>query len=120
MSEKKPGVVLAFTKPYRKPPEASPAAELRELLAVYDPLIALLRDTEGDGLDLFADSLVKQTVRCREALAAHDDDVCRQLVQELRATLHETPRVLRSLLPGLGPRLGESLEHKLGIQFVKY
>lgn len=96
-------------------------AELRTLLQVYDQLIALLRETDNDSLDILTDSIVLSVVRCREALAAGcDDDTVLRMVRELRAGLHETPRTLRSLLPGLGPRLGESLEHKLGIQFSRY
>lgn len=96
-------------------------AELRELLHVYDQLIALLRETDNDSLDILTDSILLSVVRCRENLAAGcDDEAVLRMVKELRAGLHETPRTLRSLLPGLGPRLGESLEHKLGIQFARY
>lgn len=96
-------------------------AELRELLHVYDQLISLLRETDNDSLDTLTDSIVLSVVRCRERLAGgcNEEDVLK-MVRELRAGLHETPRTLRSLLPGLGPRLGESLEHKLGIQFARY
>lgn len=96
-------------------------AELRELLQVYDQLIALLRETDNDSLDILTDSILLSVVRCRETLAGGcDDETTLRMVRELRAGLHETPRTLRSLLPGLGPRLGESLEHKLGIQFARY
>ena len=96
-------------------------AELRELLHVYDQLIALLRETDNDSLDALTDSIVLSVVRCRENLAEGcDEESVLRMVKELRAGLHETPRTLRSLLPGLGPRLGESLEHKLGIQFSGY
>jgi hypothetical protein len=96
-------------------------AELRELLHVYDQLIALLRETDNDSLDALTDSIVLSVVRCRESLASGcDEETVLRMVKELRANLHETPRTLRSLLPGLGARLGESLEHKLGIQFAKY
>lgn len=96
-------------------------AELGELLRVYDQLIALLRETDNDSLDILTDSIVLSVVRCREMLACGcDDETTQRMVRELRAGLHETPRTLRSLLPGLGPRLGESLEHRLGIQFARY
>lgn len=96
-------------------------AELGELLRVYDQLIALLRETDNDSLDILTDSIVLSVVRCREMLACGcDDGSIQRMVRELRAGLHETPRTLRSLLPGLGPRLGESLEHRLGIQFLAY
>lgn len=96
-------------------------AELRELLHVYDQLIALLRETDNDSLDALTDSILMSVVHCRENLASGcDEETVMRMVKELRANLHETPRTLRSLLPGLGPRLGESLEHKLGIQFAKY
>ncbi|HWV17262.1 MAG TPA: hypothetical protein VNZ68_01640 [Rhodocyclaceae bacterium] len=96
-------------------------AELRELLQVYDQLIALLRETDNDSLDILTDSILLSVVRCREVLAGGcDDEAVLRMVKELRAGLHETPRTLRSLLPGLGPRLGESLEHRLGIQFARY
>lgn len=97
------------------------AAELHALLGVYDRLIALLRETDNDGLDLLTDSMVVTVVRCREVLAEACDEVAMTgMTKELRAGLHEFPRTLRSLLPGLGARLGESLEHKLGIQFAQY
>lgn len=97
------------------------AAELHALLQVYDRLIALLRETDNDGLDQLTDSMVVSVVRCREVLAGSGDEVAMaRMAKELRAGLHEFPRTLRSLLPGLGPRLGESLEHKLGIQFAQY
>lgn len=96
-------------------------AELQALLHVYDQLIALLRETDNDSLDTLTDSIVLSVVRCRASLAGGcDQEAVQRMVKELRAGLHETPRTLRSLLPGLGPRLGESLEHKLGIQFLAY
>lgn len=95
--------------------------ELHELLQVYDRLIALLRETDNDGLDMMTDGMVMSVVHCREGLAGAGDEVAMaQMAKELRAGLHEFPRTLRSLLPGLGPRLCESLEHKLGIQFARY
>jgi hypothetical protein len=95
--------------------------ELKELLHVYDQLIALLRETDNDSLDILTDSIVLSVVRCRETLAVGcDDETVMRMIKELRAGLHETPRTLRSLLPGLGPRLGESLQHKLGISFLAY
>jgi hypothetical protein len=94
---------------------------LRELLGVYDRLISLLRETDNDGLDVLTDGMVMSVVHCREALAnGCDEATTLRMMRELQAGLRETPRTLRSLLPGLGPRLGESLEHKLGIQFAKY
>jgi hypothetical protein len=112
-----PGNVLSFAGGAAKRSNA----ELRELLHVYDQLIALLRETDNDSLDALTDSILLSVVRCRQALVdGCDEETVLRMVRELRAGLHETPRTLRSLLPGLGPRLGESLEHKLGIQFAKY
>lgn len=97
------------------------ASELRELLTVYDQLIVLLRETYDDGLDSLTDDLVVSVVGCREALAnGIDDKTGLEMVKKMRAGLHEIPRILRSILPGLGPRLGESIERKLGVQFSKY
>jgi hypothetical protein len=97
------------------------SAELRELLRVYDRLISLLRETDNDGLDGLADGMVMSVMRCREALAADCDDAATlRIKHELQSDLREMPRTLRSLLPGLGPRLGESIEHRLGIQFSSY
>lgn len=97
------------------------SAELGELLRVYDRLISLLRETDNDGLDMLTDSMVMSVVRCREALASDCDDAAALRIKlDLQSGLREMPRTLRSLLPGLGPRLGESLEHKLGIQFSRY
>lgn len=99
----------------------NPAQEAQALLGVYDQLIALLRETDNEGLDILTDSMVLAVVKCRKALVSGSDDASGlQMVKELRAGLRETPQTLRSLLPGLGPRLGESLEHKLGIQFSQY
>lgn len=114
--------VLPFKRAEKRTPAAKTAvAELTELLITYDHLIALLRETSDEGLDNLADSVVRSVVRCREALAnGIDEAACQKLVTEMRAGLHEFPRILRSLLPGLGPRLGESMERKLGIQFSKY
>lgn len=95
--------------------------ELRQVLAVYDRLIALLRETDNDGLDMITDSMLLSVVRCREMLAGpHDEVRLAADLKDMRLNLHEFPRTLRSLLPGLGPRLCESLEHKLGIQFAQY
>ena len=114
--------VLAF-KRVEKPqtPIQKMAPELRELLAVYDQLIALLRETDDDSLDGLADSFVNYVVRCREALLNGVEEAAGQaLLKDMRAGLREFPSILRTLLPGLGPRLGESMQHKLGIQFSSY
>jgi hypothetical protein len=101
--------------------KAATAVELRELLIVYDHLIALLRETYDEGLDTLTDNLVVSVVRWRETLAnGVDEKAAHKLVKEMRDGLHQMPGVFRSLLPGLGPRLGESMERKLGIQFSKY
>jgi|GEM_PF-2675190 len=95
--------------------------ELQQVLGVYDRLIALLRETDNDGLDMLTDSMLLSVVRSRELLAGpHDEARLAAMLKELCLNLHEFPRSLRSLLPGLGPRLSESLEHKLGIQFLQY
>ncbi|MDE2598764.1 MAG: hypothetical protein KGL40_03970 [Rhodocyclaceae bacterium] len=97
------------------------AHELLALLQVYDRLIALLRETDNDGLDMLTDGLVLSAVRCRAVLAQGGNDAgMQQMTSELRAGLREMPGTLRALLPGLGPRLVESLQHKLGIQFLAY
>lgn len=124
MSEKKPETsnVLPF-KRVAKPalPKESAAPELRELLAVHDQLIGLLRETEHEGLDALADNLVRLVVRCRDAMKdGANNDALWEIVKELKKELREMPQTLRSLLPGIGPRLGESIQQKLGIQFVKY
>lgn len=127
MSEKKTAGsnVLLFR---RTPPHASRAKqvttlslELHELLDVYDRLIGLLRETDNDSLDILTDSLVMLVVRCREAIAnGMADKTALEMVREMRMDLRETPKTLRSLLPGTGPRLEESLQYKLGIEFSKY
>jgi hypothetical protein len=102
-------------------PKDMAASELKELLSVFDHLIVLLRETDDDGIDSFTDELVMAVVRCREALASGVDETTAQIMlKEMRDELRAFPRTLRSLLPGIGPRLGESMEHKLGIQFSKY
>lgn len=95
--------------------------QLQELLITYDQLISLLRETDDEGLDALTDSIVESVVRCRRALAAGLDETAGQkMLKDMRAGLREIPRTLRALLPGLGPRLGESIEHKLGIRFGSY
>ncbi|HTJ97143.1 MAG TPA: hypothetical protein VL381_06715 [Rhodocyclaceae bacterium] len=114
--------VLPFIRPAKHGSATSAAtAELRELLRVYDHLIALLRETYDEGLDRLADNIVASVVACREAMASGlDDKTGPELVKKMRQGLHEMPQTLRSLLPGIGPRLGESMERKLGIQFSRY
>ena len=110
--------VLIFRRPLKR--KISAAAELMAVLAIYDPLIALLRETWDEGLDGLTDSLVIAVVRCREALASKaDEQAIDAMVNAMRADLREIPRTLRSLMPGIGPRLGESIERKLGIQFSR-
>lgn len=114
--------VLPF-KRVAKPDFTFPTAarELQELLTIYDHLIALLRETYGEGLDELADSIVASVVRCRQALASGiDEQAGQKMLKEMREGLRQIPGTLRSLLPGLGPRLGESMERKLGIQFSRY
>lgn len=97
------------------------AAELGELLGIYERLIALLRETDDEGLDTLTDELVMAVVRCRETLAdGMEETPAQEMVKEMRGELRQMPRTLRSLLPGIGPRLGESIEHKLGIHFSAY
>src|SRR3546814_9840241 len=84
-------------------------------------LIALLRETDDDGLDALTDGSVLSVVACRDAMnIGLDDSSGKKLLQEMREGLRQFPRNLRSILPGLGPRLGESIQHKLGIQFAEY
>jgi transposase len=127
MSEKKSersNVLLFRPVPKRTSSKTQTAelhSELRELLAVYDQLIGLLRETDSESLDILTDSLVMLVVRGREALKTKADDrTVLELVKEMRSELRQTPKTLRSLLPGIGPRLGESLQYKLGIEFSKY
>jgi hypothetical protein len=114
--------VLTFKRPAKQvAPPLTAVAEMRELLIVYDRLIALLRETDNDGLDLLTDSLLVLIMRSRSALAGpNDEEASRALIREMRKELREFPKNLRSLLPGIGPRLGESLQWKLGIEFAKY
>lgn len=127
MPEKNPegNNILPFTRVVKRPsPEevaAIAASDLYELLPVYDRLIGLLRETYDYELDMLTDDIVLSVVRCRAALAnGMDDKTSLKMVKEMREGLREMPKTLRSLLPGLGPRLGESIEHKLGIRFSKY
>lgn len=102
-------------------PKDTAASELTALIPVFDHLIVLLRETDDEGIDSFTDELVMAVVHCREALAnGVDDTQAQSMLKEMRDELRAFPRTLRSLLPGIGPRLGESLEYKLGIQFSKY
>lgn len=124
MSEKnmKTSKVLPF-KRIAKPvaPAETAAAALTEILPIYDQLIILLRETDDEGIDNFTDDLVMSVVHCRQALEnGMDEDTAQAMLKEMREELRQFPRTLRSLLPGIGPRLGESMERKLGIQFSQY
>jgi hypothetical protein len=117
--------VLIFKPVARRAASAATAAttvsELYGLLATYDRLIALLRETDNEGLDILTDSLVIAVVRCREALTrGMDEKTSLDMMNFMRRELREIPQTLRSILPGIGPRLGESMQHKLGIQFASY
>lgn len=124
MSDKTPesSNVLPFKRVAKPaPPKESATPELRELLAVYDRLIALLRETDDDSLHALTDNLVRLVVHCRDEMKNDaGNDALWELVKELRKELREMPQTLRSLLPGIGPRLGESIQQKLGIQFGNY
>jgi hypothetical protein len=114
--------VLSFQRPaqHAMPPRLI-EAEMQQLLMVYDRLIALLRETDNDGLDLLTDSLLALILRCRRTLEGpNDEEASRCLLREMKKELREFPKNLRSLLPGIGPRLGESMQAKLGIQFAGY
>jgi hypothetical protein len=67
------------------------------------------------------DGIVLSVVACRDAMTIGvDENAGQKMLQEMREGLRQFPRNLRSILPGLGPRLGESIQHKLGIQFSMY
>lgn len=95
-------------------------AELRTLLHIYERLIALLREADDDGLDYMADQMIICVVQCRRIL---EDKVAERMLRKkltaMREELRQMPQTLRSLLPGIGPRLSESLECKLGVQFTQ-
>ncbi|WP_293779528.1 hypothetical protein [uncultured Oxalicibacterium sp.] len=114
--------VLPFRRPLKPAlPAPTPAADLAKLLILYDRLIALLRDTYDDGLDYFTDGLLALVIECRERLeAGMENEEAEKMLRDMRHELHMFPRNLRAILPGIGPRLGESLEYKLGIQFAEY
>jgi hypothetical protein len=124
MSHKHPEAsnVLPFIRAAKPATSVKSAiAELEALLEIYDRLIALLREGDNEGLDTLTDSMVSGVVNCRaELTSGMTEDSAQHKLREMRAGLHEMPQVLRALLPGLGARLGESLEHKLGIQFFSY
>jgi hypothetical protein len=124
MSHKHPEAsnVLPFIRATKPATSVKSAiTELEALLEVYDRLIALLREGDNEGLDTLTDSILSSVIDCRAALSSGMSEGTAQMkVREMRAGLHEIPQVLRALLPGLGARLGESLEHKLGIQFFSY
>jgi hypothetical protein len=120
--------ILSFKRPAKRGAPAAPAAtatsaalELKTMLGVYERLIELLRETYDEGLDILTDSLVLSTVHCREALKnGIDEQTGQQMVKKMREELRQIPQTLRALLPGIGPRLGESIQCKLGIQFAKF
>lgn len=121
-NDTKGGKVLSFKRPaQRTAPATSAASELNAMLVVYERLIRLLRETYDEGLDGLADSLVLAVVRCKESLAGGmPEEAAQKMLAEMRAGLRQMPQTLRALLPGIGPRLGESLEYKLGIQFSRF
>ena len=97
------------------------ALELKVLLLIYDRLIAVLRESCDDEVDLLSASLTMLSSRCREALEnSVEDKEGREMMTQMRSELRQFPQTLRSLLPGIGPRWCESLENQLGIQFAKF
>lgn len=112
--------VLPFKRVTRLPPTTT-VSDLHQLLIIYDHLVALLRDTDDEGLDALTDSIVISLVEWREAMTRGlEEAASHKILQEMREGLRQFPRNLRSILPGLGARLGESIQHKLGIQFAEY
>tara|TARA_R110001599_G_scaffold171353_1_gene362153 strand:+ start:146243 stop:146620 length:378 start_codon:yes stop_codon:yes gene_type:complete len=114
--------VLPFKRVEKRvPPSISVISELQELLIIYDHLIVLLRDTCDEGLDMLTDSIVVSVVACREAMSSGlEENTGRKLLKEMKENLRQFPQTVRSMLPGLGPRLCESLERKLGVRFSQY
>lgn len=105
----------------RTPPITTAALELKAMLLIYDRLIACLSDSSDEGLDILTDNLKSLTLHCREMVASGiEDHAGQQMLSAMRSELRQIPQTLRSLLPGIGPRLGESLESKLGIQFSRF
>lgn len=117
--------ILSFKRPVKQAVSAAPVQnavqELHALLVVYDRLIELLRDTYDEGLDILTDSLVLSAVHCRETLKGGlDEQTGQHLMKKMKKELREIPQTLRAILPGIGPRLGESIQSKLGIQFAQF
>ena len=107
--------------PSRGTPVTTTALELNTMLIIYDRLIMHLRENCDDGLELLTDNLIALVVRCRTALAnGMEEQAGLQMMREMREELRLLPGTLRSLLPGIGPRLCESMEYKLGIQFSRF
>jgi len=105
----------------RVAPVTTAALELKAMLFIYDRLIAALNEGCDEGLDILIDRLSRTATRCREAVAGElEEQAGQRMVGEMRSELREFPQTLRSLLPGIGPRLGESLESRLGIQFSRF
>lgn len=114
--------VLPFKRPLnQEQPTETAIRDLKEVLNVYERLIALLRETYDEGLDYFTDGLVEAVVQCRQALASGmDEKTGQEMLKQMKEELRQIPTTLRSMLPGIGPRLGESMEHKLGIRFSSF
>ena len=91
------------------------------MLIVYDRLISSLSESGDESVELLTDSLSRSASRCRKIGAGVMEENVRQaMMRQMREELREIPTTLRSLLPGIGPRLCESLESKLGIQFSRF
>ena len=103
------------------PPVTTTALELKAMLIVYDRLISFLSESCDEGVDILTDSLSRSAARCREIVAGvMEENVGQEMMRQMRDELREIPMTLRSLLPGIGPRLCESLESKLGVQFSRF
>lgn len=109
---------------YPTMPATTVTLELKSLLGIYEQLIGLLNEGCDEGLEILTESLAALTVRCRAVLSgemvAGAEQARQQMLVQMREGLREFPQTLRSLLPGIGPRLGESLQHRLGIQFSRF
>ena len=96
-------------------------AKLHGLVAIYEQLVSLLRETGDERLVALADSAGRSLAQLNEMLASEvDAKTGREMLKGLRQGLREMPKLLASIVPECGARLVSEFEDKLGYRFFDY
>lgn len=100
---------------------AATFAKLNGLVGVYDLLIPLLRGMEDKRVVSYVESVANAISQLRVMISdGGDAKTGREMLKGLRQGLHETPRILCSLMPDTGTQLVGELERQLGGRFKDF